>query len=237
MSDSLIGEIKLRARGRWQTIYTFLAKCNSSLFDGKHHPCPKCGGTDRFRFSDMNGDGSVICNQCGRDIGDGIAGLMWLNGEDLKTTLRYLAEHLQIGKSAATNGNITKPIGIRRASQRRQSLRRIRQKSHQPIRTASNQRFPDGIQKYTKASRSSSPNSQRVNRRLRSMRSRHPGHLFARGRLATRTAKNVLAGKPFGLMARKRESYFADSTEKTFPHLMTFPPGKATTWEAAPKDG
>ena len=109
-SPGIIDEIKSRARGRWRTIYAFLARCDSSIFDGKHHPCPKCEGKDRFRFTDMNGDGSLICNQCGRDIGDGIAGLEWLNGEDTKTTLRLLADHLQIGKPATNRNHATNDI-------------------------------------------------------------------------------------------------------------------------------
>lgn len=35
-----------------------------SFLDGKHQPCLLCGGHDRARFTDHNGKGSFICNQC-----------------------------------------------------------------------------------------------------------------------------------------------------------------------------
>jgi putative DNA primase/helicase len=37
--------------------------------NGKHGPCPVCGGVDRFRFDDREGRGTWYCNQCG--AGDG----------------------------------------------------------------------------------------------------------------------------------------------------------------------
>lgn len=46
-------------RGRWKEILPhFMPK---GLLDGKHHPCPKSGGTDRFRFSDVQGTGNYFC--------------------------------------------------------------------------------------------------------------------------------------------------------------------------------
>lgn len=50
-----------------------------SILDGEHHPCPQCGGTDRFRLIDANA-GAVLCNQCGRDIGDVFRSIQWLTG-------------------------------------------------------------------------------------------------------------------------------------------------------------
>jgi len=56
------------ATGRWFEILTKLG-ADGSLLDGKHRPCPACGGTDRFRFDDIDGRGTHICSQCG--AGDG----------------------------------------------------------------------------------------------------------------------------------------------------------------------
>lgn len=39
------------------------------LLNGKHQPCPFCGGKDRFRFTDYQGVGMYHCNGCG--TGDG----------------------------------------------------------------------------------------------------------------------------------------------------------------------
>jgi putative DNA primase/helicase len=36
-----------------------------SFLNKRNGPCPFCGGSDRFRFTDQNGDGLWICNSCG----------------------------------------------------------------------------------------------------------------------------------------------------------------------------
>jgi len=53
---------------------------------GKHGPCPRCGGKDRFRYTDYRGQGRFICNQCG--TGDGFELLGLVHGWDFKTALR-----------------------------------------------------------------------------------------------------------------------------------------------------
>ena len=57
------------ARGRWREILPKLGIPSESLRN-RHGPCPICGGKDRFRFDDQNGDGSFYCNVCG--AGNGI---------------------------------------------------------------------------------------------------------------------------------------------------------------------
>jgi putative DNA primase/helicase len=51
-----------RCRGKWPGILAALG-VPPALFDRKHHPCPFCGGTDRFRFTDFAGAGVWICGQ------------------------------------------------------------------------------------------------------------------------------------------------------------------------------
>jgi putative DNA primase/helicase len=46
---------------------------DADLLDGKQHPCPICGGKDRFKFDDK-GMGLWYCNHCG--AGDGFGLLM-----------------------------------------------------------------------------------------------------------------------------------------------------------------
>src|SRR5690348_13963485 len=53
-----------RARGRWREILPCLG-VETRYLTNKHGPCPLCGGKDRFRFDDKNGDGTYYCNQCG----------------------------------------------------------------------------------------------------------------------------------------------------------------------------
>jgi putative DNA primase/helicase len=54
----------------------------SELITGKQQPCPMCGGTDRFQFSDRSGDGDFICRQCG--AGKGLQLLVRFYGWDFR---------------------------------------------------------------------------------------------------------------------------------------------------------
>jgi len=54
-------DIKERVRGYWPSILSSLGI--KVRLDGKHGPCPVCGGTDRARFDDLNGEGTWFCNQ------------------------------------------------------------------------------------------------------------------------------------------------------------------------------
>ena len=62
-----INEITTQAVGKWDYIFQSLG---IEVGNGKHCPCPVCGGKDRFRFDNQNGRGTYICNQCGS--GDGL---------------------------------------------------------------------------------------------------------------------------------------------------------------------
>lgn len=75
---STIGE---QARGKWRGILAQLGVPAEAL-TGKHGPCPKCGGTDRFRWDNKQGRGTWICSVCG--AGDGFALLGNLYGWDFK---------------------------------------------------------------------------------------------------------------------------------------------------------
>lgn len=57
------------AKGRWRGLLPEFGISQSHL-NGKHGPCPICGGKDRFRFDDKNGVGDWICSSCGS--GDGL---------------------------------------------------------------------------------------------------------------------------------------------------------------------
>jgi putative DNA primase/helicase len=74
-----------RAKGRWKGILAAVG-VPGDLTNGKHHPCPFCGGRDRFRFTDYNGTGGYICSQCGN--GSGFDFLMKLKGWDFKEAAR-----------------------------------------------------------------------------------------------------------------------------------------------------
>jgi len=56
-------------RGRWVDILTTIG-IDRGLLKNKHGPCPICGGSDRFRFDNKDGEGTYYCNGCGP--GDGV---------------------------------------------------------------------------------------------------------------------------------------------------------------------
>lgn len=98
--------IRQAARGRWPEILSQVAAIDSSLLDGNHHACPKCGGHDRFRMIDEQA-GAVLCNQCfSKKNGDGFAAVQWLLGEDFLAAAKRIADYL--GVEAESNGKSRK---------------------------------------------------------------------------------------------------------------------------------
>jgi len=89
-------KIQEQAKGQWKKILTTLGVDGAAL-DGKHHPCPLCGGADRFRFDDQGGKGTWFCNQCGGrgrngGAGDGLELAHRLIGGSFPDTLKKVAE-------------------------------------------------------------------------------------------------------------------------------------------------
>ena len=71
----------------------------AEVLDGKHHPCFRCGGKDRFRMIDAEA-GDLYCNACfSTDNGDGISALRWASGKPFKEVVAMLADYLHL------NGN------------------------------------------------------------------------------------------------------------------------------------
>jgi putative DNA primase/helicase len=87
-----------RARGRWpEILYRF--GIDRSFLRNRHGPCPLCGGRDRFRFDDLDGSGSYLCNQCGasKGPGAGIRLLMRFRDWDFKTAVQAIDELIGTG--------------------------------------------------------------------------------------------------------------------------------------------
>jgi len=91
-----INQVRALAHSQWRQILTTVGRCPAEFLTGSHTECPKCGGSDRFRFSDMDGGGSVICNQCAKDVGDGFAAIQWLTGCSFYDALCRVAEFLGV---------------------------------------------------------------------------------------------------------------------------------------------
>lgn len=66
--NNFISTIVAENRHRWPSV---LSALNIPIPpNGRHGPCPVCGGKDRFRFDDKEGRGTWFCNRCGH--GDGL---------------------------------------------------------------------------------------------------------------------------------------------------------------------
>ena len=86
--------LKGQAAGRWRELLSTLGGVSADILDGKNHPCPRCGGTDRFRMIDVAAGAFLQTNASIKANGDGIAALQWLRGGTFPETVNALAEHL-----------------------------------------------------------------------------------------------------------------------------------------------
>ena len=89
------------AKGQWPSILGALAGLTPEQLTDKHQPCPLCGGKDRYRFDDQDGNGSWFCNQCGgRDqaggAGSGMDMLLRRTNWDFREAAKRIESHLGI---------------------------------------------------------------------------------------------------------------------------------------------
>src|SRR6202171_2203069 len=87
--ESRLHELKARAHGRWTEILRTLG-VDQKVLNKRNQPCPACGGTDRFQYTDKFGNGDYICRGCGH--GDGFKLLMQCKGWEFGTALRRVEE-------------------------------------------------------------------------------------------------------------------------------------------------
>src|SRR5262245_33029533 len=96
-------EIKAAVSSRWLEILASVAGIPGELLDGKGHPCPKCGGTDRFSLIDETA-GAVLCRKCFfKQNGDGLSAVAWMCGCDFPEAIKRVASFLGLSPTA-TNG-------------------------------------------------------------------------------------------------------------------------------------
>lgn len=86
-------DIKASMRHQWRPCLEALGIPLEAL-DGKSHPCPACGGTDRFTFDDPDGNGSYYCRGC--NPGDGFSLLQKYHHWTAKEALQAVANWLGI---------------------------------------------------------------------------------------------------------------------------------------------
>lgn len=92
-----LADIKAAAHGRWPDILQALGVPRALLDTRKHQPCPACGGKDRFRFTDHQGGGGFICNQCTPEGGSGFDLLMLVYGYPFAESVASVAALLDMG--------------------------------------------------------------------------------------------------------------------------------------------
>jgi hypothetical protein len=102
--------VKEAADGRWPEIISTIGRVDPGILDGNHHPCPKCGGTDRFNLN-REGTGGAFCNQCfTAKNGDGFATIQWLTGDDFASTLEAVAKHCGVKPTKSKSINPAKDL-------------------------------------------------------------------------------------------------------------------------------
>ena len=72
----LSDEVRRLANGKWFELLTKLGGIDPDCLLDRHGPCPLCGGEDRWRWDDREGDGGGFCNKCGgkQEAGGAISG-------------------------------------------------------------------------------------------------------------------------------------------------------------------
>jgi putative DNA primase/helicase len=84
-----LNELKARAHGRWTEILR-ASGVDESILSRRNQPCPMCGGTDRFQYTDRWGEGNYHCRGCG--AGGGLKLLQGALGCDFKSALHHVEE-------------------------------------------------------------------------------------------------------------------------------------------------
>lgn len=100
--------IKAAAQGVWLSILLTLG-IDRQLLNGKHQPCPSCGGKDRFRYTDFQGNGGFICNQCTPKGGSGFDLIMLIFGCTFAESVARVASVLGMSNEPATPLTPVKP--------------------------------------------------------------------------------------------------------------------------------
>lgn len=113
-------DIHVQTHGMWERILA-AAGVDPEILDGNHHPCPVCGGTDRFRFDNKNGTGSWTCSghgirpgkTCGAGKGiDLLKDIMSMRAMDTKfaSVVKYARELAGFGSGIKPNNVVPLPF-------------------------------------------------------------------------------------------------------------------------------
>lgn len=87
--EARVAEVRRRAHGRWTGLLRALG-VDEKILNRRNQPCPLCGGTDRFQYTDKYGEGNYHCRGCGP--GGGLKLLQGVHGWDFLTVLQRVEE-------------------------------------------------------------------------------------------------------------------------------------------------
>lgn len=86
-----VEDVQARAHGRWDELLRVLG-ADERLLKRRNMPCPMCGGTDRFQYTNRYGEGNYVCRACG--AGGGFKLVQALTGWGFVDTLEWINERL-----------------------------------------------------------------------------------------------------------------------------------------------
>ena len=130
-------DIKAAAQYRWQEIHAAIG-IDPRCLKNKHQPCPACGGEDRFRYDDKDGNGTFICSHYHNGAGDGFGLVMHYLNCGFDEALRAVAGVLNMGGANPLTDTTHTPTDAATPRKRpyRQTCRIVEQGR------ADNRRFP-----------------------------------------------------------------------------------------------
>ncbi|MBM5571535.1 MULTISPECIES: toprim domain-containing protein [Deefgea] len=107
MRESFSDTVKQAAHGNWPFTLQALG-INAKYLDGKNHPCPACGGKDRFQFT-LRGNGAdygrFACRGMDEQGGDGFALVRHVFGLSFPDAVKAVANVLGISADSIFNNN------------------------------------------------------------------------------------------------------------------------------------
>lgn len=102
--EARVCAIKQRAHGQWTQVLLALGVAEVVL-NRKNQPCPMCGGTDRFQYTDRFGEGNYHCRGCGPGGGLKLAqGCLQIGFAELLQRLERLVGHIAPVNEATSTG-------------------------------------------------------------------------------------------------------------------------------------
>ena len=119
-------DVKVLATNHWPEIHEAAGIGDQFLRD-VHGPCPVCGGTDRFRYDNLEGTGSFYCNNPNHGAGDGFKLLMTYRNCSFAEAAQFIRDFFGERPVEAVN-HTSRPAEIKRDDAKiRASLNKVAQ--------------------------------------------------------------------------------------------------------------